>query len=303
MIYHLHKLTPCHPPASYIPYRDEVLAAVRDQRGVFEGATGSRRRAQESQKLLAMLLYTALPPGRTKEFQTLHVAIHDTLPQPVVNHAKPNCLHITADGRRAYLLLGDYKTHKSYGDHFLPLDEGSPLLRHLAVHLNDHRKVLLGAEQHSTFLFLVSICGYMHVHIHTPPPPPPPAPPTAHLLVPHLLLPSAQNERGAPYSASAWTSYIEGAFERHTKKRIGPTLLRSIFVTHCEKSNLSEAEKESMATAMRHSRRAVSKHCHNMHPTPTHPIQFHIRTQHTYTPPQTHTLTPASFDMNRTLQF
>ena len=39
-------------------------------------------------------------------------------------------------------------------------------------------------------------------------------------------------------------------------------MLRSIFVTHCEKSNLSEADKESMATAMRHSRRAVSKHSH-----------------------------------------
>ena len=155
------------PPPSF-PRRDEVLAAVREQKGCFEGATGSRRRAQESQKFLALLLYTALPPGRTKEFQTLHVAIHDTLPQPAVDQARPNCLHITADGRRAYLLLADYKTHKSYGDHFVPLDEGTPLLRHLAVHLNDHRKVLLGAEQQTTVLFLVS----MYVHMHTPPPSP-----------------------------------------------------------------------------------------------------------------------------------
>ena len=46
--------------------------------------------------------------------------------------------------------------------------------------------------------------------------------------------------------------------ERHTGKKIGPTMLRSIFVTHCERSGLSEAEKDSLAAAMSHSRRAVS---------------------------------------------
>ena len=141
-------------------FRDAILAAVREQKQVFEGATGARRRAQESQKFLAMLFYTALPPGRAKEFQTLHVAVHDDLPRPAVDPERPNCIHITANGRRAYMLLADYKTHKSYGDHFLPLDEGSLVLRHLAVHLNDHRKELMCAEQRSTVLFLVSI----HLH-------------------------------------------------------------------------------------------------------------------------------------------
>ncbi|MDA7991132.1 MAG: hypothetical protein MPK30_08575, partial [Gammaproteobacteria bacterium] len=83
---------------------------------------------------------------------------------------------------------------------------------------------------------------------------------TVQLSFSNSILSLVQNDRGAPYSASSWTAYIEGIFERHIAKKIGPTLLRSIFVTHCEKSNLSEAEKESMATAMRHSRRAVSKH-------------------------------------------
>ena len=136
--------------------RDDILAAVKDQKGLFEGATGPRIKAQESQKLLAMLFYAALPPGRAKEFQTLHVAIHDKLPMPVVDQARPNCLYITTDGRQAYLLLADYKTHKSYGDHFLPLDEDSQLLSHLVIHLNHHRKVLLGAGQQTTALFLVS---------------------------------------------------------------------------------------------------------------------------------------------------
>ena len=245
--------------------RDDILAAVKEQKGLFEGATRPRIKAQESQKLLAMLFYTALPPGRAKEFQTLHVAIHDKLPMPVVDQARPNCLYITTDGRQAYLLLADYKTHKSYGDHFLPLDDDSQLLSHLVIHLSHHREVLLGAGQQTTALFLVStrhtynyIYGTpMHVYTTTGITA---ITITVQLSFSNSILSLVQNDRGAPYSASSWTAYIEGIFERHIAKKIGPTLLRSIFVTHCEKSNLSEAEKESMATAMQHSRRAVSKH-------------------------------------------
>ena len=42
--------------------------------------------------------------------------------------ARPNC------GRRAFRILGDYKTHKSYGAHIVPLQEDTPLLRHIDVH-------------------------------------------------------------------------------------------------------------------------------------------------------------------------
>ena len=192
------------------PFRDEVLDAVRQQKELFERATGSRRRAQESQKLLAVLFYTALPPGRAKEFQTLHVATHDTLPRPVVDQERPNRLHINTNGTQAYLLLADYKTHKCYGDHFVPLHEDTPLLRHIAVHLNYHRKFLLGTEQQSIFLFLVSM--------HAPLPPPPPSQYNNSLIrslvcsyvfhspsflpCPLPIPPFFKNERGAPYSAS-----------------------------------------------------------------------------------------------------
>ena len=196
----------------------------------------------ESQRFLLLLFYTALPPGRSKEFQTLHYRIHDTLPQPAVDPAQANCLHITDDGRQAYILLGDYKTHKSYGDHFQPLREGQ-LLQHLALHLNTHRPALVGPAS-TTTLFLVSTPP----HIHS-------TPPTNTCI---LIAPLPQNERGAPYTAGSWTSYVEGTLERHTGRRIGPTMIRSIFVTHCERVGLSEAEKEAMAASMRHSRRAVS---------------------------------------------
>ena len=144
--------------------RDGILQAVKQQQRAFSDAAGSRRKAMESQRFLLLLFYTALPPGRSKEFQTLHYRIHDTLPQPAVDPAQANCLHITDDGRQAYILLGDYKTHKSYGDHFQPLREGQ-LLQHLALHLNTHRPALVGPAS-TTTLFLVSTPP----HIHSTPP-------------------------------------------------------------------------------------------------------------------------------------
>ena len=161
-VFSLFRLLPFH--------RDDILAAVKKQRGTFDEAAGTKRKALESQRLLALLFYTALPPGRAKEFHTLHYRVHDTIHQPTVDPQMPNCLHITGNGKEAYILLGDYKTHKTYGDHFLPLHPNGQLLRHLAVHLNNHRPALVG-DNSGTALFLVSpsplLCTHTHTHTHT----------------------------------------------------------------------------------------------------------------------------------------
>ena len=91
------------------------------------------------------------------------MVFHETLPQLVVDQEIPNCLRITTDGSEAFLLLGDYKTHKAHGDHFLP-PEDSQFLRRLAVHFNEYRKCLLVSEE-STFLFLVSILSPYTVQV------------------------------------------------------------------------------------------------------------------------------------------
>ena len=163
-------VTLCNPlsPCAIVCFvcRDSLLDAVKQQQSIFRDASGSRRKALGSQRFLVLLFYTALPPGRSKEYHTLHYQVHDGLPQPTVNPRQANCLHITEDGRQAYIILGDYKTHKAYGDHFLPLQEGQ-LLQHLAEHLNTHRPALAGPDS-STVLFLVIHCiPYTNKHIHT----------------------------------------------------------------------------------------------------------------------------------------
>ena len=79
----------------------------------------SRRKAILSQKLLALLLYTNLPPQRAKEYQSLECKIHkkQALPPPGETHPSvSNCLHIPEDGREAYQSLTDYKTQTSHGN-------------------------------------------------------------------------------------------------------------------------------------------------------------------------------------------
>lgn len=78
--------------------------------------------------------------------------------------------------------------------------------------------------------------------------------------------------------SSTWTGYIEGTVQCCTAKRIGPTMLRSIFVTHCKKSDISEIEKESLAASMSHSRCAASE----QHQSTT--LSPKSTSQHTHTP-------------------
>lgn len=185
-----------------------------------------RRKAILSQKLLALLLYTNLPPQRAKEYQSLEYKIHKkrALPPPGErNPAVSNCLHITEDGSEAYLSLTDYKTQKSHGNDYLPLLPNSPLLEHLTIHLQHHRKNLEGKKK-CTNLFV--------------------------------------SERGNPFQTSMWTAYIQGIFEHYTGHRIGPSRLRSIFTTYNERQeNVSETLKVSLASCMKHSRETVSCTC------------------------------------------
>lgn len=90
------------------------MEAVKVQQQTFDEAAGPKRKPMKSQRLLALLYYTALPPGHTKEFHTLQHQVFDTLPQPTIDPQMPNCLHITGDGREAYILLGNYKSHKTH---------------------------------------------------------------------------------------------------------------------------------------------------------------------------------------------
>lgn len=136
-------------------YRPDVLTAVQECKDNFTAETNNKKKAELSQQLLALLMYTSITPGRCKEYTTLKFEVHEELPALRANPEAPNCVHITARGDAAAMVLADHKTSKRYGcDHIL-LSGNSPLLRHLSQHIQLYRHVLSSTEDNNC-LFVVS---------------------------------------------------------------------------------------------------------------------------------------------------
>lgn len=134
-----------------------MLTVVKQCQEDFDEETNKKRKAEISQELLALLMYTAITPGRCKEYTTLQVVIHrDTLPPMIENPEAPNCIHITESGDAAHMVLADHKTYKNHGGDRIVLKQDSPLLVHLAQHLQNYRH-FLSCAQGDNFLFVVSV--------------------------------------------------------------------------------------------------------------------------------------------------
>ena len=123
----------------------------------FKNEKTRKKKAQLSQSLLALLLYTSITPGRSKEYSTLQYEVHSGQLPPL--HASgrpnaPNCLHVTERGDAGYMVLSDHKTSKHYGCDHIMLSTDSPLLLHLARHVQQYRHILCGEQSHS-FLLVV----------------------------------------------------------------------------------------------------------------------------------------------------
>lgn len=137
-----------------------MLQVVQKCSDDFTAERNRLKKARLSQDLLALLMYTALTPGRCKEYTTLKFEVHeDCLPPLEATPGAPNSVHITACGDAAHMVLADHKTSNRHGcDHVLLSGDG-PLLRHLAQHLQHHQHLLASTED-CQWLFVVST----HVH-------------------------------------------------------------------------------------------------------------------------------------------
>ena len=115
-------------------------------RDKFEEETDVKRKAILSQKYLAVLFFTEIPPQRGKEYQSmvLRVCRKGKLPAPGTDsrHA-PNCLYIAEDGSEGYIKISDYKTKKTHGEDYILLTDAPILFTHLYHHLSVHRDELV----------------------------------------------------------------------------------------------------------------------------------------------------------------
>ena len=146
-------------------YRPEVLKTTGKCRDHFRRETKCKRKAILSQKYLALLFYTNIPPQRCKEYQSLCFKVFkkNRLPPPgQIDPNMPNCLYITQDGQQGYLQLTVYKTKKTHGDDYIPLIKSSPLMEHLGEHIADYREHLVEGREHR-HLFVVRINLVIHI--------------------------------------------------------------------------------------------------------------------------------------------
>ena len=104
-------------------YRPQVLGHGRDcQRNFNKEAGGQRKEAQLSQTVMALLMYTSITSGHSKEYATLQFEVHgdQLLPSQVRRLNAPNWITITERGDAKYIALSDYKMSKLCGcDHIV----------------------------------------------------------------------------------------------------------------------------------------------------------------------------------------
>ena len=82
-----------------------------------------------------------------------------------------------------------------------------------------------------------------------------------YFIVYSILCSLVQDDSGNPFTdAAKWTKFIQAIFKEHTGRHIGPTTLRSSFITYLMDGEVTTDEQtlRSVAHAMRHTTRYVS---------------------------------------------
>ena len=131
---------------------EEVLKVVEAQQDLYETQLRPMDRAAESQKYMALLLYTAVPPGRAKEYRTLKMQ-HHAGPFQSTGQGPSNILHYGPNV--AMLQVGEYKNSKYMGVHNIDISTIDFLQSHLDDYLERDRPLLLRGHPDHSYVFVV----------------------------------------------------------------------------------------------------------------------------------------------------
>jgi len=142
----------------------DVLQVVKQQKESYESSGGCElTRARESQKYTVLLLYTCIPPARSKEYRELkvtHTLSNLILWQPQDDPVS-NWLVVQSDHSKAILYLGSHKTSRRTGPNKVELrssDSTGILFEQLLGFVFHDRDILLrGSRSPETnhWLFVV----------------------------------------------------------------------------------------------------------------------------------------------------
>lgn len=200
---------------------EEVVEAVKSQRSRFEATHGMRPKARESCDLLMLALFVLIPPNRGLEIRTLELVGDDSNMQDsgARKTSQRNLVFMHDDNIR--IQFNNYKTKKFRGRDQMELKPEEELFKILREYVRNYRH-LLATEASGQFLLL--------------------------------------NRVGDPYSCSCFSAHLKAVIYGLTGKKAGIQMLRSSFITFSYgRSDCTDAMKDSLAAALRHSREQAQK--------------------------------------------
>ena len=148
--------------------RREVLDVLAQLNDDYNSSTDWER-IKLCRALLLVLLYTAIPPGRGREYRELHFKIHEReITGPYESRSSKNIMHFSSYEGKAIMYITDHKTGHSTGPQMISCPDDSYFMNVLSDYLLRYRNKIPNSSK-STILFLVSsmhASKNTHVHVH-----------------------------------------------------------------------------------------------------------------------------------------
>ena len=135
----------------FIVCREQVLDVVGQVSREYQAAKGIVR-TQLCRALLALLLYTAIPPGRSKEYRELKFKYHNQKIQGSLGEAHENVLNYSDN--EVWLYITDHKTSESIGSQVIKCPQ-EHFVNIVKEYIESCRSTLPDCSK-SDILFLVS---------------------------------------------------------------------------------------------------------------------------------------------------
>lgn len=199
---------------------DEVVGAVTAQRQRFESTHQLKLKAWHCSDLVLLSLYVYLPPSRGLEVRTLEI-VRDRSKLDARKSRDRNFLIVNEDGSGLRLQINRYKTQKFRGRDEVAIQPGDELCRVIKTYIDNYRPQLI-TEVSGDFLLV--------------------------------------NRSGNRFSSGAFSGHLRRLIFGLTGKIAAVNALRSAFVTWAYgKSDCTDALRNSLANALRHSRRQAEQ--------------------------------------------
>ena len=112
-------------------------------------------RVRLSRTLFVLLIYTALPPGRGREYREMRLKVHSGEIRELTNPQRVNVFHYSELDEKAVMYIADHKTSKKHNHQVVHCPNSVLFKRVVGQYVLRYRPRLLPDDAGNDFLFLV----------------------------------------------------------------------------------------------------------------------------------------------------